>query len=56
MVGIWNECDMLLALRALQSDPKLSVRHAAQIYNIPHRTLQRRKDGQTARAITRSPT
>jgi hypothetical protein len=40
-----NEARILLALQALQNDPKLSTRRAATIYNVYYRTLQRRHNG-----------
>jgi hypothetical protein len=40
-----NEANILLALQALQKDPKLSVRRAAGIYNIARSTLDRRQKG-----------
>ncbi|RYC80031.1 hypothetical protein BFJ63_vAg17088 [Fusarium oxysporum f. sp. narcissi] len=39
------EARMLLALQALQNDPKLSVRRAADIYKVNHMTLRRRQNG-----------
>lgn len=39
------ESDLILALNALQSNPKLSVRKAAQIYKVPRSTLQDRRRG-----------
>jgi hypothetical protein len=40
---------MLLALQALQKNPKLSVRRAATIYNVPRTTLGDRKNGLQSR-------
>jgi hypothetical protein len=40
-----NEGDILLALQALQNDPKLSLRRAAKLYNVDHRRLSDRKKG-----------
>nr|AKC01510.1 transposase [Fusarium oxysporum f. sp. lycopersici] len=39
------EARILLALRALQNDPKLSLRRAAGIYQVRYWTLHRRKKG-----------
>ncbi|KAM5515600.1 transposase [Fusarium oxysporum f. sp. phaseoli] len=39
------EARILLALQALQNDPKLSIRKAATIYQVNHCTLGRRQDG-----------
>ncbi|KAF4471327.1 hypothetical protein FALBO_1760, partial [Fusarium albosuccineum] len=39
------EARTLLALQALQNNPKLSIRRAAGIYNIDERRLRRRKQG-----------
>jgi hypothetical protein len=40
-----NERGILLALQAIQNNPKLSIRQAAAIYNVPRSTLQTRKLG-----------
>ncbi|RFN45100.1 hypothetical protein FIE12Z_10660 [Fusarium flagelliforme] len=40
-----KEGDILLALQALQNDPKLSLRRAAKLYNVDHRRLSDRKKG-----------
>jgi hypothetical protein len=48
-----NEGKVLLALQALQDDPKLSMRRASQIYEIGYSTLRDRKNGvQSKREIT----
>ncbi|RKK85860.1 hypothetical protein BFJ68_g17220, partial [Fusarium oxysporum] len=39
------EARILLALRALQNDPKLSLRRAAGIYQVRYWTLHRRQKG-----------
>ena len=39
------EARILLALQALQNDPKLSIRKAATVYQVNHRTLGRRRNG-----------
>ncbi|KAJ0129497.1 Uncharacterized protein HZ326_27401 [Fusarium oxysporum f. sp. albedinis] len=40
-----DEARILLALQALQNNPKLSTRKAATIYKVYYRTLQRRHNG-----------
>ncbi|EGU72749.1 hypothetical protein FOXB_16738 [Fusarium oxysporum f. sp. conglutinans Fo5176] len=40
-----NEARILLALQALQNNPKLTVRRAATIYQVNHCTLGRRQQG-----------
>jgi hypothetical protein len=40
-----NEAGILLDLQAIQNNPKLSLRRAAGIYQVPFSTLQRRQDG-----------
>ena len=40
-----DESQFILALQALQRDPKLKIRAAARIYNVDHTTLSRRKKG-----------
>mgnify|MGYP004718416977 FL=1 len=40
-----NEARILLALQAIQNNPKVSLRRAANIYQVPFSTLQRRQDG-----------
>ena len=47
------ESDIILTLQALQSDPKLSLRKAASIYNVSFSTLRRRQAGQPAKRDTR---
>ena len=44
-----NEGNIQLALQALKRDAKLSVRRAAQLYNVPRKTLSDRRAGKTAR-------
>lgn len=55
MVRQSNESDLVLALNALQSDPKLSIRKAAEIYKVSRATLQRRRNGRAAKRDTRPP-
>jgi hypothetical protein len=40
-----NEARILLALQALRDNPKLTVRRAANIYNVNRSTLGRRQHG-----------
>ena len=40
-----NEADILLALQALQNDPKLTLRRAAKIYKVGRMMLWRRQQG-----------
>jgi len=40
-----TESRLILALQAIEKDPSLSVKRAAQIYNIPCRTLGTRRAG-----------
>ena len=47
-----KESLMILALQALETDPKLSVRKAAQIYKVSYVTLSRRRKGTLSRAET----
>jgi hypothetical protein len=44
-----TERRLILALQAIQNDPNLSVRRAAQIYQVPHRTLADRRAGRPSR-------
>jgi hypothetical protein len=41
----YSEGNILLALQALQNDPKLSLRRAAQIYKVNYYALRRRRNG-----------
>ena len=45
-----KEANILLALQALQQDPKLSIRRAAAIYIVPATTIRDRQKGMTSRA------
>ena len=40
-----KEAQIALAITALQSDPKLSLRKAASIYSVSRKSLKRRIDG-----------
>jgi hypothetical protein len=44
-----NEANIILAVQAIHSDPKLSIRKAASIYNAPYTTLHHRLQGIMAR-------
>lgn len=44
-----NEARLLLAIRAIEQDPNLTERAAARLYNVDRRTLNRRRNGTTAR-------
>jgi hypothetical protein len=44
-----NEARVLLALEALQKDSKLSIRRAAEIYEVNRNTLSNRKNGRQSR-------
>ncbi|KAG6979124.1 Pogo transposable element with KRAB domain [Fusarium oxysporum f. sp. conglutinans] len=44
-----DEAKILLALQALQNDPKLSIRGAASIYQVCHQKLGRRQRGMQSR-------
>lgn len=41
---------VLLAINAIRSTPRLSIRRAAEIYNVPPTTIYCRMKGQTAKA------
>jgi hypothetical protein len=43
MESLSNECRIILAIQALQKDPKLTVRKAAQIYGVSRMTITRRR-------------
>lgn len=43
-----EEVRINLALQAYKSDPKLSLREAVKVYNIPYPTLQHRSSGRQA--------
>jgi hypothetical protein len=44
-----TESRLILALQALKNDPNLSIKRAAQIYNIPRTTLSDRRAGKQSR-------
>jgi hypothetical protein len=47
-----NEARVILALRAIENDPDLSIRAAAKIYNVPATTIRHRRAGKPARRDT----
>ncbi|KAJ0137288.1 Uncharacterized protein HZ326_19724 [Fusarium oxysporum f. sp. albedinis] len=47
-----NEARIILALQALQNDPKLSLRNAAAIYQVDRFALRRRQQGIQSRCNT----
>jgi helix-turn-helix, Psq domain/Tc5 transposase DNA-binding domain len=49
-----KEAKILLAIEALRVNPKLKVRKAANIYDVPGTTLRSRMAGTTSRAETQS--
>jgi hypothetical protein len=46
------EAHLNLALQALQGNPKLSIRRAAEIYTVNRNTLRRRQQGVQSRCDT----
>ena len=44
-----KEARVILALEAIKSNPKIGIRAAAKLYNVPASTLYRRRGGQPAR-------
>jgi predicted DNA-binding transcriptional regulator YafY len=44
-----NEARILLALQALQNNPKLSIRRAADMYEVNRNTLRRHQNGNQSR-------
>ena len=53
MLDTKQERQIVLAVTAFQSNPRLSLRRAAKIYEVPYTTLQRRMKGTTAKADSR---
>ena len=49
MSSIPVEAKVILALEALENDPKLSLKAAARLYSVPYTTLHRRRAGKPAR-------
>ena len=47
-----KEDRILLALQALEKDPKLKVNKAVEIYDVNRMTLKRRRDGRPVRRDT----
>lgn len=46
------EARVILAIEALKSNPKASLRSIAHVYNVDRKTLTQRRDGRTARRDT----
>jgi len=44
-----NEAQLILALKALEKDPKLPISKAAEIYTVSYTTLYNRRAGRPAR-------
>jgi DDE superfamily endonuclease len=49
MAPNYNESDMILALQALENDPRLKLPRAADVYNVPESTLRHRRYGRKSR-------
>jgi hypothetical protein len=47
-----DESQIIIALQAMQNNPKLSARAAAKIYSVDHQNLSRRKRGMHSRLDT----
>jgi hypothetical protein len=47
-----KEARVILALQALETDPKLSFRRATEIYKVDRNTLRNRKNGRQSRRNT----
>lgn len=47
--AIDNEAQLLLAIAALQKDPKLSERRAAALYGVKRTSIQNRRAGRLAK-------
>jgi hypothetical protein len=45
-----SENRVLLAIEAIRSTPRISIRRATKIYNVPATTIRYRMKGQTAKA------
>jgi len=52
MSSALKESRVILALEALQKNPKLSLHAAAKIYNVTINTIRNRRDGKPARYDT----
>ena len=46
-----DESQVILALEAMQNNPKLSARAAGEVYSVDHQKLSRRRHGIQARRI-----
>ena len=51
-----QEARIILAIEAIRSSKKLSIRRAAALYNIPRTSIANRMNGRTFKQETRSPT
>ncbi|KAL8350104.1 hypothetical protein RB601_001398 [Gaeumannomyces tritici] len=49
-----KESRVILALPAIENDPKISMRAAAKLYNIPYSTLNDRRHGRIVRSDSMS--
>ena len=52
MVSTLNESQIILALQALRNNRNLSIRKAAEMYNVPRTTLTYRANGRPSRHDT----
>lgn len=52
MAKTYNEADLVLAVQAIQNNPKLSKRRAAKTYEVPESTLRARLSGRLSRRDT----
>ena len=55
MANSSQEARVLLAIEAIKSSKKLSIRAAARTYNVPYTTLSSRMSGRTPKVETRPP-
>src|SRR3954465_3951020 len=49
-----SEHRVLLAIEAIQSTPRMSIRRAAGVYNVPATTIRRRMKGHAAKPDSRN--
>jgi hypothetical protein len=49
-----NEARIILAMEAVRSSSKMSIRRAAKLYSVPHSTLAHRIAGRTPRTETKA--
>lgn len=52
MAKTYNEADLVLAVQAIQNNPKLSKRRAAKTYEVPESTLRARLSGRLSRRVS----